>query len=109
MEHYPPFRLIILRQREVPMYYSPVRRGSKPTRLACIRHAASVHPEPGSNSYCCLFCSQMKTERLNKFSKPRYSFVVPNLLELTYMIPITIQLPKCCLFKAFSRIFQSTF
>ena len=38
--------------------YSPVRRsatpgvatGGSPARLACIRHAASVRPEPGSNS-----------------------------------------------------------
>ena len=32
-----------------------------PDRLACIRHAASVHPEPGSNSqnlfiFVCFFC-----------------------------------------------------
>ena len=38
------------------MYYSPVRHSCLKTspqasvRLACIRHAASVHPEPGSNS-----------------------------------------------------------
>ena len=35
----------------LPMCYSPVCHGSKPIRLACLRHAASVHPEPGSNSY----------------------------------------------------------
>ena len=38
----------------VPTRYSAVRRSSTPkglsARLACIRHAASVHPEPGSNS-----------------------------------------------------------
>ena len=34
------------------MYYSPVRHSlpKQGVRLACIRHAASVHPEPGSNS-----------------------------------------------------------
>ena len=34
------------------MYYSPVRHSSiaARVRLAGIRHAASVHPEPGSNS-----------------------------------------------------------
>ena len=38
------------------MYYSPVRHSIRPAswsslvRLACIRHAASVYPEPGSNS-----------------------------------------------------------
>ena len=36
--------------------YSPVRHSSTPAswglsvRLACVKHAASVHPEPGSNS-----------------------------------------------------------
>ena len=34
------------------MYYSPVCNLSLagPVLLACLRHAASVHPEPGSNS-----------------------------------------------------------
>ena len=38
------------------MSYSPVRHSQpriaagSPVRLACVRHAASVHPEPGSNS-----------------------------------------------------------
>ena len=36
-------------------YYSPVRRSTCPrrdfrARLACVRHAASVRSEPGSNS-----------------------------------------------------------
>ena len=39
----------------LPMYYSPVRRSTRPrrdfrARLACVRHAASVRSEPGSNS-----------------------------------------------------------
>ena len=39
-----------------PTCYSPVRHSSTPAsrglsvRLACVKHAASVHPEPGSNS-----------------------------------------------------------
>ena len=43
---YPP------RKGRLLMYYSPVRHSSPKwcVRLACIRHAASVHPEPGSNS-----------------------------------------------------------
>ena len=45
-----PFREDIPNLTKVPTRYSPVRRGPKPTRLACLRHAASVHPEPGSNS-----------------------------------------------------------
>ena len=35
---------------KVPTYYYLVCRGSKPARLACLIHAASVHPELGSNS-----------------------------------------------------------
>jgi hypothetical protein len=30
--------------------YSPVRHSLAIVRLACVKHAASVHPEPGSNS-----------------------------------------------------------
>ena len=50
--------------------YAPVRHSQSPegdltVRLACIRPAASVHPEPGSNSslyYClsCLFFSESR-------------------------------------------------
>ena len=50
----------------LPTCYSPVRHWflkkasflDSSVRLACIRHAASVHPEPGSNSpFDCLFSS----------------------------------------------------
>ena len=40
----------------LPMHYSPVRHSSAgasssvTVRLACVKHAASVHSEPGSNS-----------------------------------------------------------
>src|ERR1700712_1029605 len=38
----------------LPTCYSPVRHSSTPkglsVRLACVKHAASVRPEPGSNS-----------------------------------------------------------
>ena len=44
-------------QGRSPTCYSPVRHSSTPTkggglsvRLACVKHAASVRPEPGSNS-----------------------------------------------------------
>jgi hypothetical protein len=43
---------------KLPTCYSPVRRSIHPpkraliARLACVKHAASVHPEPGSNSPC---------------------------------------------------------
>ena len=49
-------------QGRLPTRYSPVRHSVIPdsirklppacfVRLACVRHAASVHPEPGSNSH----------------------------------------------------------
>ena len=37
----PPLSAGLLPRREVPR---------RPVRLACVKHAASVHPEPGSNS-----------------------------------------------------------
>ncbi len=41
-------------QGRSPTCYSPVRHSSTPkglsVRLACVKHAASVRPEPGSNS-----------------------------------------------------------
>ena len=57
---YPPV------QGRLPTRYSPVRhsvtclfprrfRGKCFVRLACVRHAASVHPEPGSNSHIKVF------------------------------------------------------
>ena len=53
----------------LPTRYSPVRRSVTKTsirrnlfkrfaRLACVKHAASVHPEPGSNSQIKVFSRQ---------------------------------------------------
>ena len=51
-----PFEALSPSNRHVPMHYSPVRH-SPPgastraaVRLACVKHAASVQSEPGSNS-----------------------------------------------------------
>ena len=60
---YPPV------QGRLPTRYSPVRHSDtnifprrfgrkRFVRLACVRHAASVHPEPGSNSHVCLSFSR---------------------------------------------------
>ena len=58
----------------LPTCYSPVRHWflkkasflDSSVRLACIRHAASVHPEPGSNSplFVCLFFLRCRFQRL---------------------------------------------
>ena len=52
----PAFAGLFPTKRQIPMYYAPVRRSSAciatpvTARLACVRHAASVQSEPGSNS-----------------------------------------------------------
>ena len=46
----PPLRLLSS-IRKLPSIIS--------VRLACVRHAASVHPEPGSNSHINMFCFVM--------------------------------------------------
>ena len=47
--------------------YSPVRRSSTPkglsARLACVKHAASVRPEPGSNSPLNVYMQTARTLR----------------------------------------------
>ena len=47
-----------LHTRYAPVRHSHAPEGAFTVRLACIRPAASVHPEPGSNSslYYCLSC-----------------------------------------------------
>jgi hypothetical protein len=49
---------------QVLTYYSPVRRFTRPrrdflARLACVKHAASVHSEPESNSPSQIFYSNI--------------------------------------------------
>src|SRR6266568_3662018 len=59
--------------------YSPVRRSSTPkglsARLACVKHAASVRPEPGSNSPLMSICNHQPKKRtrqeLTKECPPR--------------------------------------
>ena len=61
-------------QGRLPTCYSPVRHSSTPkglsVRLACVKHAASVRPEPGSNSP-------------NKDSPSQSSRRIPNQRNLT--------------------------
>ena len=62
----PAFAGVFPGKRHVPCHYSPVRHALTSVRLACVKHAASVRPEPGSNS-------QLSLKRLlslsNKFKK----------------------------------------
>ena len=53
MQNYPSFRKAILHQKvrsHALLTLPPLVRLRGPVRLACLRHAASVHPELGSNS-----------------------------------------------------------
>ena len=73
-----PFGQLSPTRRHVPMHYSPVRH-SPPgassraaVRLACVRHAASVQSEPGSNSlvqslFCRSYFAGIEREELNSF------------------------------------------
>src|SRR3990172_3975301 len=45
-------------------------RNRLPVRLACVRHAASVHPEPGSNSPSLFWVSSVFTILLLRCSHP---------------------------------------
>jgi hypothetical protein len=74
MRNYPPFpKATPHLQGRLPTRSSPVRHAAtrRPrVRLACIRHAASVDPEPGSNSPPkCLLCTGFQT-RAPKRSGP---------------------------------------
>ena len=71
-----PFGQLSPTRGHVPMHYSPVRH-SPPgassraaVRLACVRHAASVQSEPGSNSlvqslFCRSYFAGIEREELN--------------------------------------------
>ena len=54
-------------------------------RLACIRHAASVHPEPGSNSPQKITLASVK--------------VTDFLVQQKILLPITLQLLRCLPFE----------
>ena len=65
-------------------------------RLACVKHAASVHPEPGSNSQkMCLFQVQHK---LTSLHIPFYCF------KGSFDRSLNVSVFPDCLIKEFSRI-----
>ena len=55
-----------------------------PVRLACVKHAASVHPEPGSNSHKNVFLSETHARLLAQLAKSLKTRVLnPVSFELT--------------------------
>ena len=99
------------------MYYSPVRHSSPKwsVRLACIRHAASVHPEPGSNSPLSYFFQTTLVclalfYFFNLIDVVFYSFLFSFQCPLTWLsrrvpIYITIPSPFCKAFFLYFFIF----
>ena len=97
------------------MYYSPVRHSppKRCVRLACIRHAASVHPEPGSNSplsiskdnFCllALLCFFLLTCFLFSFQCP-FAALLPSAHLSCRLIP-----PFASLFFTFFALFYQFF
>src|SRR3989344_3245358 len=75
IQYYPSFRKAILDLgvrsllllTRLPL--APILR-SGPARLACLRHTASVHPEPGSNSQKKLTNVSLRNKSHQKFLPP---------------------------------------
>ena len=113
------------------MYYSPVRHSIPKycVRLACIRHAASVHPEPGSNSplfsissssltlfiylliylFIDVFCSVFNVHLLSSFGLPvyisTYSFFLQAFFYFFYYFLSLFLFPKdFCLISSYFKI-----
>ena len=85
-----PFGVLSPSQRQVthtlltrpPLSIPKIRRSlipEFPARLACVRHAASVRPEPGSNSLKKIF----KARRLYVFKK-----IVDSFKRLTFLLKV---------------------
>ena len=73
----------------VPIYYSPVRHSPSgastyaAVRLACVKHAASVQSEPGSNSsvqFLAILSPGFNTQ--TDLTQSEFTFVFPILCEL---------------------------
>ena len=97
-----------------PVRRSPARRASSPSaapRLACVKPAASVHPEPGSNSplFICFFFFQFVCP-LRSLGLVKVSFLFKNrrlfsLLSCLFpLAPAVIYAPVPCGFRRPGRL-----
>ncbi len=86
------FSKVSFTQRQIPMYYSPVCRCTNSrrnflARLACVKHAASVHSEPESNSPSqkLFFRGSFRTYfSVDKFFK--FLAISKNLISLNFLL-----------------------
>ena len=106
----------------LPTRYSPVRHsvagpsprrvpGMRFVRLACVRHAASVHPEPGSNSHNKFFppCSRLAFTVFRSHSCLNALFLnsyPPSLAETLLNLS---RLFHCSVIKVLCRCFRDSF
>ncbi len=108
---YPPV------QGRLPTRYSPVRRSVKfPSsrripekcfaRLACVKHAASVHPEPGSNSHKKFFPG-IELSLANSY--PFYCFKVSSFESLYLLRTFKVVSLFSCQGSSLSPSFQHSF
>ena len=88
--------------------YSPVRQSPAESastlpdalRLACVKPAASVHPEPGSNSPLLVSCFQNSSNC--SFTGPGFLFIAGILTGLFLFVPVLFkQLSLLCLVAKF--------
>ncbi len=70
-------------------------------RLACVKHTASVHPEPGSNSPFCCVLSLVSETRLYLFRNPSYNFLV----SLDLVTPDQTYLTRISYLEAFKVLY----
>ena len=89
-KRYPPL------EGRSPTRYSPVchsTQGRSPfrVRLACVRHAASVDSEPGSNSHVRWFASRDRTEALSRSDSTNTRPV----MALALLLLIECDLSRC--------------
>jgi hypothetical protein len=92
--------------------YAPVRRSLVPKnhtpRLACVKPAASVHPEPGSNSSSYIVC--FNHLKLISIRISLYRFIHQSLDYLTlYSFALTSLLKRLSIQYVYERVFQSCF
>ena len=112
------FQWLSQSQGRLPTCFSPVRHSliNQCVRLACIRHAASVHPEPGSNSpysivcssqlflfssFVCFFVSSFDTLIIIQFSKTFCFHALFRVLIHSIIIKEPCQYLSCTFYKLF--------
>ena len=90
--------------------YAPVRRSQIPKnptpRLACVKPAASVHPEPGSNSSSYILIMYIRRLAIGSFRIFRFHYSYSICFEISFKTAVNSICLRTCLF-LFPLLFQS--